>query len=458
MKVIICGAGQVGWQIARHLSSERNDVTVIDNNAELVRRASDTLEVQGITGSASYPDILDRAGARDADMIIAATYSDEVNMVICQVAHSIFAVPRKIARLRAQSYLNAIYSDLYRRDHLPIDVVISPEREVAEAALQRLSAPATFDTENFLNGRVQLIGIVLEEDCPVIKTPLRQLSELFSTLSAIVVGVRRDETLFAPEPGDQLFAGDQIYVFTHTADLKRTLEVFGKSSKKQERVIIIGGGNVGLAVAERLEARAERIRARVIERDRAVAELAADALERTIVLHGDGLNMELLEEANVSRADAVLAVTDDDKTNLVAAVRAKTAGCRMAISLVNDPTLTSLMKPLNIDAFINPRATTVSSILRHIRHGRVRAVYSIGDAEAEVIEAQVLSTSPIAGQTIRNVAFPEGVLVGAVMKGDKILRPTGKTRVEEGDVIVLFAMAADVAEVERLLQVSIDFF
>jgi len=423
-----------------------------------VRRATDSLDVQGITGFASYPDILERAGARDADMIIAATHSDEVNMVTCQVAHSVFAIPRKIARLRAQSYLNAIYSDLYRRDHLPIDVVISPEREVAEAALQRLAAPATFDTESFLDGQAQLIGIVLDDDCPVLNTPLRQLSELFSTLRAIVVGVRRDGSLFAPEPGDQLFAGDQIYVFCHTEDLGRTLEIFGKSSKKQERIIIIGGGNVGLAVAQQLEARAERVRARVIEKNRSIAERAADALERTIVLHGDGLDMDLLEEASVTRADAVLAVTDDDKTNLLAAVRAKAAGCPLAISLVNDPTLTSLMGPLDIDAFINPRATTVSSILRHIRHGRVRAIYSIGDAEAEVIEAQVLSTSPIAGQAIRDVNFPEGVLVGALMKRGKVVRPTGGTKIEEGDVIALFAMASDVPEVEQLLQVSIDFF
>lgn len=458
MKVIICGAGQVGWQIARHLSSEKNDVTVVDRNPELVRRATDTLDVSGVTGFASYPDVLGRAGAQDTDMIIAATFSDEVNIVTCQVAHSVFGVPRKIARIRAQNYLDVIYSDLYRRDHMPIDVVISPEKEVAEAALQRLAAPAAFDTELFLDGEAQLIGVTLEDTCAVLHTPLRQLSELFSTLRAIVVGVRREGTLFAPEAGDQLFAGDQVYIFTHTEDMTRTLEIFGKTTRKRERVIVIGGGNVGLAVAQHLEERTDRIRARVIERDRATAERAADALERTIVLHGDGLDMDLLEEANIHRADAVLAVTDDDKTNLLVATRAKAAGCSMAISLVNDPTLISLMKPLGIDAFVNPRATTVSSILRHIRHGRVRNVYSIGDAEAEVIEAQVLSPSPIADQTIRDIDFPEGVLVGAIRKGDKVIRPTAETKIEEGDVIALFCMAADVPEVERLLQVSIDFF
>ncbi|NBQ51331.1 MAG: Trk system potassium transporter TrkA, partial [Marivivens sp.] len=278
MKVIICGAGQVGWQIARHLSSERNDVTVVDNNPELVRRATETLDVNGV---------------------------------------------RKIARLRAQSYLDAIYSDLYRRDHLPIDVVISPEREVAEAVLQRLSSPAAFDTENFFEGKAQLLGITVREDCPVINTPLRQLTDLFSTLRAIVVGIRREGTLFAPAAGDQIFPGDDVYVFTSTDDVTRTLEVFGKTNVKQERVVIIGGGNVGLAVARALETSTERVRVKVIEKNRSRAEIAADALERTIVLHGDGLNAALLEEANVSSADAVLAITDDDKTNMLAAVRAK---------------------------------------------------------------------------------------------------------------------------------------
>jgi trk system potassium uptake protein TrkA len=459
MKVIICGAGQVGWQIARHLSGEKNDVTVVDSNADLVRRASETLDVQGVAGFASYPDVLEKAGARDADMIIAATHSDEVNMVTCQVAHSIFSVPRKIARLRSQSYLDAIYSDLYRRDHLPIDVVISPEREVAEAALQRLAAPAAFDTESFMNGRAQLLGIALTEECPVLMTPLRQLNELFPTLRAIVVGVRRDEgKLFAPSPMDILMAGDRIYVFTLIEDVNRTLEVFGKRTKKQERLIIIGGGNVGLAVARALEARTDRIRAKIIERSRSRAEFAADNLTRTIVLNGDGMDMDLLAEAAIERADAVLVVTDDDKTNLLAAVRAKQAGCPMAIALVNDPTLAPLMGALDIDAYINPRATTVSSILRHIRHGKVRAVYSIGDAEAELVEAQVLATSPLAGKLVRDVDFPEGVLVGAVMKGDRVMKPAGDLRIEAGDVIALFTMAGDRPEVERLLQVSVDFF
>lgn len=458
MKVIVCGAGQVGWQIARHLAVENNDVTIVDNNPGLVNQATDALDVSGVTGFASYPDILRRAGARDADMIIAATHSDEVNMVTCQVAHSVFSVPRKVARLRAQSYLDVIYTDLYQRDHLPIDVVISPEKEVAAAALRQLSAPSTFDNEPFLQGNVEMLGITLDEECAVVNTPLRQLSELFSTLRAMVCGVRRDDRLFSTNADDQLFVGDQVFVFTHKDDVGRTLEIFGKNTKKRERVIIIGGGNVGLAVARELEQRSDRIRAKVIEKSRQCAENAAENLERTIVLHGDGLDKDLLEEANLDKADALLAVTDDDKTNLLTATRAKAAGCPQVVALVNDHDLGSLMRPLNIDAFIHPRATTVSSILRHIRHGRVRQVYSIGDAEAEVIEAQVMSTSPISGQAIRDIDIPEGAVIASVQKGEKIVRPTGDTRIDEGDIVVIFSLARHIEDVERLLQVQIDFF
>ncbi len=458
MKVIICGAGQVGWQLARHLSGEDNSVTVIDNQAPLIRRITDILDVSGITGFASHPDVLERAGARDADMLIAATQSDEVNMVTCQVAHSVFAVPRKVARLRAQSYLDAIYSDLYRRDHLPIDVVISPEREVADAAMQRLAAPAAFDTEAFLDGRAQLVGISINDDCAVINTPLRQLSELFSTLRAVVVGIRRKGHLFTPEPQDQLYVNDQVYIFSATDDVPRTMEIFGKTNMAPSRVIIVGGGNVGLQVARTLEGKPEKIRVKIIEKNRHVAEGAADALDRTIVLNGDGLDMDLLEEANLDKTDALLALTDDDKVNLLSCARAKAEGCPMVISLVNDPTLISLMEPLSIDAYINPRATTVSSILRHIRHGRIRAVYSIGDGEAEVLEAQVLSTSPIAGKLFHEVGWPESAMVGTIAKRDEIIVPRGDTRIEEGDVVTVFTLKEDVTRVERLFQVSIDFF
>jgi trk system potassium uptake protein len=460
MKIIICGAGQVGGQIARHLSREdsTNQVTVIDNNPALIRRISDAYDVTGITGFASHPDILEQAGARDADMVIAATQSDEVNMVVCQVAHSIFSVPRKIARLRSPAYLNAIYSDLYRREHLPIDVVISPELAVADAVMQRLAAPAAFDIEGFLDDKAQLVGISLDSNCAVLNTPLRQLSELFSTLKAVVVGVRRADRLFVPEPGDQLYRDDQAYVFTATDDLPRVMEVFGKENLEIKRALVIGAGNIGLRVAQKLESGRLKTRVKVIERQRARAENAADALNRTVVLHGDGLDLELLEEANVRHMDAVLALTDDDKANILACVRAKTEGAKLVVALVNDASLIGLIAPMGIDAYVNPRSTTVSSILRYVRHGRVRAVYSIGDAEAEVIEAQVLGTSAIAGRTVRNSELPEGARFGIIRKGDSVYVPRGDTRIEEGDVLTIFSIRDRVGDVERLFQVGLDFF
>lgn len=460
MKIIVCGAGQVGGQIARHLAREEgtNRVTIVDSNAALVRRITEAYDVGGVTGFASHPDVLERAGARDADMVIAATFSDEVNMVVCQVAHSIFAVPRKIARLRSQSYLSAIYSDLYRTDHLPIDVVISPEYAVADAVIQRLTAPAAFDIEGFLDGGAQLIGVALDTACAALNTPLRQLSELFSTLRVVVVGIRRGERLFVPEPSDQLYGGDQIYVIAATPDVPRVMEVFGKTHLNVGRSLIIGGGNIGLNVAQKLEADGRRLRVRIIERDRDRAEAVADALKRTVVLNGDGLDLDVLEEANVGGMDAVLALTDDDKTNILACVRAKTEGAKMVVALVNDPSLIGLIAPMGIDAYVNPRSTTVSSILRYVRHGRIRAVYSIGDGEAEVIEAQVLGTSAIAGKAVRDADMPSSSLIGLIRKGDKVIVPKGDTRIGEGDVLTIFAMRESVVEVERLFQVGLDFF
>jgi trk system potassium uptake protein TrkA len=336
--------------------------------------------------------------------------------------------------------------------------VISPELEVAEAALKRLSSPNAFESETFLNNQAQLLGLHIEENCPVINTPLRQLTDLFSTLRVIVVGVRRQGVLFAPNAGDQLFCSDEVYLMCHSNDTNRTLDVFGKSQGEQNRIILIGGGNVGLRIAKSLEMGENRVRAKIIENNRSRAELAASSLERTIVLHGDGLDSGLLEEANVSKTDTILAVTDDDKTNMLAAVRAKSRGCKKAIALINDPTMSPLMEPLGIDAYINPRSTTVSSILRHIRHGKVKNVYSIGDAEAEVIEAQVMSTSPMAGSRIADIDFPEGVIVGGILKNGEMVKPNSQSKIEEGDVIALFVLSKDIPQVERLLQVTIDYF
>lgn len=379
-------------------------------------------------------------------------------MVTCQVAHSVFGVTRKIARLREQSYLDPRFSDLFRREHMPIDVIISPEREVSQAALKRVAYPDAFDVQEYFQGKALLIGLALDADCAVLNTSLRQLSDLFPTLRIMVAGVRRGKRLFAPEPEDQLYAGDQIYVLVDARDVIRAFEVFGKSPARQERVLVIGGGNVGLSVARALENQPVRVRVKVIERDRARAEAAADGLERSIVLHGDGMDSNLLDEAGIGKIDSVLLLTDDDRTNLLAAVRAKSLGATQAISLINDPGMVSLAGAMGIDAHINPRALTVSSILRHVRHGRVRSVYLLGDREAEVIEAQVLGTSQLSNARVRDIAFPEGALLIGVSRKGEFLRPTGDMVLREGDLVVIFSLTGDVPKVDELLQVAVEFF
>ncbi len=457
MKVIVCGAGQVGSQIVRHLSGEGNAVTVVDNNAQLVRNLTDALDVAGVIGFASHPDVLARAGARDADILIAATSMDEVNMVACQVAHSVFEVPTKIARIRTDSYLETEWSDLFQRDHMPIDVIISPEAEVAKMTMRRLGSTAAFDIEPFLGGAVDFVGLKLDDDCPVINTPLRQLSELFSTLRAIVVAVRREGKVWVTHGDDQLFPGDEVYLLCAHDDLNRTIEIFGRENISVQRIVVIGAGNVGLRVARQIES-TPGLRCKMIERDRARAEFAADHLERTIVLNGDALNADLLAEAGIAEADAIVALTDDDRTNLLSCALASQAGCPISIALSNDPTFERIAVPLGVDALINPRATTVSTILRHVRRGRVRAVYSIGSGEGEVIEAKVMATSPIAGKRVRDVHFPTGSIIGAVLSDGKLVMPDGDTVIRVGDCLVMFAVQAAVHQVEQLFRVSPEFF
>ncbi len=458
MKVIVCGAGQVGFNIARQLSSEGNDVMLIDQSEALIRKVTDMIDVGGVTGFASQPDVLQKAGAEDADMLIAVTYSDEVNMIACQVAHSIFSVPRKIARVRAQSYLEPGWRDMFRRNHLPIDVIISPEMEVADSVLRRISAPGAFDSTPFLDGRVRLIGTQLGPECALLNTPLRQLSQLFPDISAMVVAFERQGKLHTSTGDDQLYEGDDVFMIVAEEDVDRTLALFGHEETIARRVVIAGGGNVGFAVAKKLEEGKAGIKAKLIELNRDVAEKAAERLERTIVLNGDVLDSAILQEANVSEAETIIALTDDDKTNLLAGVLAKDTGARSAMVLINNQNLMRLANPLGIDAFINPRATTVSSILRHVRRGRIRALHSVRDGAAEVIEAQALATSPLVGKPLGQANLPPGVMVGAVLTGGKIMIPDGRHVLNDGDSVVIFALRDAVAKVEKLFRVSFDYF
>jgi trk system potassium uptake protein TrkA len=459
MKVIVCGAGQVGYNIARYLASEQNDVTVIDQSAELVGKVSDLLDVQAIVGHASHPDILEQSGAADADMLIAVTYADEVNMVACQIAHSIFNVPTKIARIRQQSYLQPIWADLFTRDHMPIDVIISPELEVARAIGRRMSVPGAFDVIPLADDRVRVIGVRCTDRCPIVNTPLRQLTTLFPELNIIVVAIIRDNSdPVVPEPGDQMLPGDEVYFVADTTHVPRAMAAFGHDEKSARHVVIVGGGNVGLNVARELAESSQSISIKIIEVDREHARKAAQTLPSIAVIHGDALENEILEEANVATAETVIAVSNDDETNILASLLAKRYGVERAITLINKPTYGPLITALGIDVVVSPRAITVSTILQHVRRGRIRSVHSLGDGFAEVIEAEALETSPLVGAPLSEIDLPDGVIIGAVVHDGEVIIPRGATVIEETDRVILLATAEAVKKVEKMFSVRLEFF
>ncbi len=458
MKVIICGAGQVGSNIAHHLAAEGNEVTIIDSSPDLIQKISDTLDVRGLVGYASYPNVLEQAGAADADMIIAATYSDEVNMVACQVAHSLFSVPTKVARVRQQVYLQPEYAHLFDRDHLPIDVIISPEEEVAKAVARRLQAPGATEMIPFADGRVRLIGLRVRADTPIINTPLRQLTALFPDLNINIVGIVRGERKFVPRGDDQLLPRDEAYFVVETAHMARAMAAFGHEEPEAQRVIIVGGGNIGLCLALLLESAQPSTATKLIERDRDRAEYVAQRVARSMVLHGDALDPEILEEANVRKTEMVIALTDDDETNILVSLLAKRYGCERTIALVNKQSYAPLIGFLDIDVVVNPRAITVSTILQHVRRGRIRAVHSIGDSFGEILEVEALETSGIVGMPIRDLKLPPGAIVGAILRDGEVLIPRGGSTIKPQDRVVLFAMGAAVKKVERMFAVKLEYF
>lgn len=458
MRVVICGAGQVGYGIAERLAAEENDVSVIDTSPQLVQAIRDSLDVRGFIGHGAHPEALVRAGVEQADMIIAVTLYDEVNMVACQVAHSLFNVPTKIARIRAQSYLQPHWSDLFSSNHMPIDVIISPEIEVGEMVLRRLALPGAVDTVRFANGEVVVVGIDCGENCPVVDTPLSQLTELFPDLQAVVVGIVRDGKLFVPRSSDAMLVGDRVYVVSHKDQVRRTLGIFGHDEQEAHRVVIAGGGNIGLYVARTLESRGARAKAKIIEssRDRAIA--IADDLKRTVVLHGSALDQDVLREADVQDADTLVALTNEDEVNILACVMAKRLGCRSNMALINNRSYPSFTSTLGIDAVINPRSVTVSKILQHVRRGRIRGVHTIENGLAEVIEAEALETSPLVGKPLRELDLPDGIRIGAIYRDDGVVVPDGATQIKAKDRVIIFVTAERVRQVEQMFRVSLEFF
>lgn len=458
MRVIICGAGQVGYNIAAYLAREENDVTVVDKHSPLIAKVNDELDVNGIVGHASNPDTLNAAGAKDADMIIAVTRSDEVNMVACQIGHSLFGIPKKIARIREQAYLQPAWSNLFSRAHMPIDVIISPEVIIANDIYQRLSVPGTTFVTEMAESRAHLIGVICEEDCPVVNTPLNQLNNLFPDLSFKVLAALRDNKSLIPDGMDELAVGDEVFFLVDSEHMSRTMAAFGHEETQARRIVIAGGGNIGFGLTKLLKEKGRAVNIKIIEQDEARARYLSEKLDNVIVLHGSSLDKGILEEASIEDTETLVAVTNDDESNILGSLLAKQYGCGRAITLVNNDVYSPLVGPLGVDAIVSPRSTIVATVMQHVRRGRVKGLHNLRGGFAEVIEAEVSDTSSIINKTIEEINLPNEVIVGAVLHDDEFIIPKDNYAIRSGDTVIILASRAQAQNVEKMFSVQVDLF
>lgn len=458
MKVVVCGAGQVGASIAAYLSEEGNNVTVIDHNPTLIADLNESMNVTGIVGHAAHPDVLERAGAADAEMLIAATHSDEVNMVACQVAHTLFNVPMKIARVREQSYLQAGWSNLFSRDHMPIDVVISPEVEVARGIANRLRTPGAFNIIPLADGLARAVSVICKKDCPLINTPLKHLASMFPDLKVEVVAIIRNDTKIIPTGDDEMLAGDEVYFVTATQHLSRVMTAFGFDEPETRRVLIIGAGKIGTKLAQDMRETMPEISVRMIEANYETAQRVTEKLGDVMVLHGDALDRRILDEAGVANTEAIVAVMNHDESNILSSMLAKQYGCERAIALVNNSFFTPLVSGMGIDAVVNPRIITVSTILQHVRRGRVKAAHTLRDGFAEILEVEALDTSAIVNTPIREIKKPKDMIFGLIVRGTEIISPRGDTVIRPDDRVIMLAAHGQVKKVEQMFAVRPEYF
>ena len=459
MRVIICGAGKVGSNIAKHLVDQNNNVTVVDRSHKLIAELKEKIDLNTVIGSASNPSILKMAGADETDMIIAVTQQDEINMVACQMAHTFFKIPRKIARLRTEDFLNPIWRDLYTADNMPIDLIISPELEVARSLERQLKAPGAYEVVPFLNDEIELLSIVIEENCPLVDTNLSNIHELFQKnldkekdLRASIIGINRVDELIIPKKTDTLKVDDHIYILVDKRHVKRTMNAFGLNEKPIKKIIIVGGGNIGFNLAKDLEKFHSEISVCIIEYNNDRAKYVADQLTNTLVLNGDGLDQNILNEANINDTDMVLALTNDDETNIIISAVAKKNNCESLI-LVNNSEYNKLKDVLGISKIVDPRKITVSKILKHIHQGKIESAYSIGNNQAEIIHAQALKTSRLINKNIEEAKLPGGIRLGLIKKKDKIIIPDKSTIIEQNDEVLFLCLTSDLKKAEELFQV-----
>ena len=461
MNIIICGAGRVGFTIAKILSEQGHSITVIDQSSEDIQKIDETLDVKSIVGKATYPSILEKANASEADMIIAVTRNDEINMLICQIAFSIFNVQKKIARIRSQDYLNPKFTKVYNKENLPIDVIISPEIEIAKSLQRKLEAPGALDNVPFADNKIRLLEILINEKCPLINIKLNALTKKFPKLDANIMGVVREEKFIMLKKTDEVIQGDKAYVVINASQMKETLLAFGHNEKISNKILIIGGGNIGFNLAKNLEDSFDSARVKIIEKNKERAEFIASELNNTIVINGDALDEEVLMEANLDEVQTVLALTNDDEDNLMVSVLVEKftkdksdINEKRTMALINKPNYALLQSSLKIDDFIDPRMNTVSSILKHVHKGTVENAYSILNGEYEVIEAEIIESSELINKELKNSNLPDEIRIAAALRGKDVIIPRSDFIFKKEDKIILLAKKDFLHVVENMFRIS----
>ncbi len=454
MKVLIVGAGEVGFHVANRIAMENKDVVVIDKDPEALRRISDNLDVQVLAGSGSSPVVLEEAGIRQANILLAVTNSDETNLVACMMADKLSATTKKLARLRNADYDH--YHDSFRESEPHIDTIINPEIEVVKTIDRLMSYPGAVDVLEFAGGRVNLIGINLDEKSKLAGLKLFELSKHFGDKKILIAAVVRQDKLIIPRGDDRLKSEDVVYFITEKEKAMENLALFDMNEPPARRVMIIGGGRIGYRLCQLLEKK--NIHAKIIEKNADRCKRLAERLNKVVVLQGDGSDQELLAEENIHEMDAFVALTDDEETNILASLLAKRMGARKCITRISKFSYFPLMEMIGIRQVVSPRLSAINSILQHIRKGKVLSAISIKGEQAEVLEAVAMETSDIVGKPLRNMAFPKGALITGIIREDQVVIPNGDSVIGPGDRIIIFAHRSAIPKVEKILTVKLEFF
>ena len=454
MKIVIVGAGEVGFHIASHLAHEDKDVVVIDKNPEAIRRVNENIDVQVVQASGSSPAALKEAGIKSADIMLAVTNSDETNLVACLVCDMLSPATKKLARIRAGDFDE--YHDAFKEKSPRIETVINPEIEVVKTINQMMSVPGAVDVGEFADGRVKLVGIRLGKNEKVIGIPLLELPEKLKQRPPLIAAVVRDEKLIIPRGNDKLYAGDLVYFMSEEEKLMDFLSFFGKHSEPVKRVLIVGGGRIGYRLAKLLED--YPVYTKIIEKNPDRCKVIADRLNKAVILHGDGSDQALLNEENIHEMDVAVSLTNDEETNILSSLLAKQMGARKTITQISRFSYFPLMNKIGLDQVVSPRLSAINSILQHIRRGKVLSARSIKGEQAEVLEAVAMETSDIVDKPLNMISMPKGSLVTGIIRQDQFIIPSGNSVILPGDRIILFAVRQAIPKIEKILAVKLEFF